>query len=155
MQKISQFLGLALVSLLLTACGTIGTAGLDASLVGQQAMVKEGLVLSTAIVAVKPQQNYATDALGGTTGGAIGAAIGTKIGNGRGNTLATMLGGLLGAAAGTTAMQSGHDKGMQYLLKVENQRMAVVMTSFDPSIRPGERVLLIYHGSRVTRIQRA
>lgn len=151
-----KFLIAMFFATMLSACGTLGVNNMEPGVVGQTATIKAAKVIAIKAVTVKSQSSYAVKTLGSSTGGALGAALGNKIGNGKGRQLATLLGGLAGAAAGSAAMETGFDRGIQFILAVDGQQRAVVMTAnIDPTIRPGDLVNLVYYGNKVTNIYKA
>ena len=115
---------------------------------GKIQRVVSGTVISSRAVRVADRSTNSN--AGVLTGGALGALAGSTIGKGRGSLAAGIGGALLGGLAGKHAQTSlSSQTGIEYIIKLRNQRLISVVQGPTPLFFPGQSVFVQYGlGSR-------
>jgi len=88
---------------------------------------------------------------GGVSAGMMaGSVIGSLFGEGKGSVLATLLGGLGGAYAGNELDKAN---GEELFIRLQNGQNIVVFVK-GVNVRKGDRVRIIYNGSKVVKVEK-
>ncbi|HEX4608227.1 MAG TPA: hypothetical protein VH092_08475 [Urbifossiella sp.] len=127
---------------LLTACTQPGQNRYGYQDVGQASIVVFGTVISEHPVEITGQ-NTGVGATAGALGGALG---GSYIGNGGGSLAGMLAGALVAGVAGHMTEQAISDhSGIEYVVTTEKGVTLTIVQNYvegDPSIRPGQRVMV-------------
>ena len=136
-----------LVLALLTGCTQPGLSHYGYQDVGHATAVEFGTVISERTVDITGQ-NTGIGAMAGAAGGAIG---GSYIGHGGGSLAGLVAGALLAGIAGNMAEQAIADHtGIEYVVTTAKGETVTMVQNFvkgDPSIKPGQRVMIQTSGN--------
>ncbi|MAK61386.1 MAG: hypothetical protein CMK09_10435 [Ponticaulis sp.] len=132
----------------LSGCaGGYGATERTASGVGQTATVREGIVISSEAVTIRPDRNY----LGAATGAVLGGIAGSNVGGGdderaAGAVAGAVLGGVLGneVSKGVNTRQ-----GIAYIIDFGNGKIQEIVQGADVVIAPGTPVYVSFGTDRV------
>ena len=99
------------------------------------------------------QEKGSGSGVGLVAGGVVGGVLGHQIGSGRGNTAATILGAGAGAYAGNEIEKNRNTKSYWSVnLRMDNGQNRTFTFSNQPTVRQGERVLLVDGGRRLALV---
>jgi len=151
MKKLLITTGLTLSLMLVTGCAPKGISNAQ---VGQQMIVKPGVVQSVQVVTLNT--NGVGNALGGVLGAVAGAAAGNHVGGGTGKVIATAAGGIAGGVIGGMAGDSmDTNYGQQISVKLDNgQTVGTVLrlNGATPKVAVGQAVNVFYSGGKISNI---
>lgn len=157
LNKNSSFLKLGLVAITavaLSGCArNISSDTYDARTVGEAAFSYQGVVASARQVDVSEGDYLEDNKTGIIVGGVGGGIAGNQIGSGGGNLAATAGGAVLGAIAGAFAEKALKDqKGMEYVIRLNNGQMMTVIQGVDNPFATGQRVFVIVKNDGRSRV---
>ena len=99
------------------------------------------------------EQKGSGSGVGLVAGGVVGGVLGHQIGSGRGNTAATILGAGAGAYAGNEIEKNRNKKSYWTVgIRMDNGQNRTFTYTNQPTVRQGERVLLIDGGRRLALV---
>ncbi len=127
----------------LSGCATQGLPTVEPSATQQVANYEVGTVQSIRYVAVKD------NGVGTLVGAGIGAVLGHMVGKGRGRDLATLGGGLAGAYVGN---QVAAANAQELTVRLSNGKHVVVISK-GTQFQVGQRVRIVYQGSRIVSVE--
>lgn len=148
--KIYRFLIVTFYLVLLTACTPdISPDRYDAEKLGRAQQVEYGQIVKTNVVEVASRN----DGTGSLLGAAAGATAGSVIG---GSTQVNILGALGGAAIGgitghAIGKRTGNQKGIQYIVHLDNGKTVSIIQGNDPQLHAGQRVMVLT-GDKMDRV---
>jgi outer membrane lipoprotein SlyB len=137
-------------ALLLSGCARdISSNTYKASHVGETSFTYQGVVANVREVQVE-ESEYFEGGAGPAVGALAGGAAGYQFGGGRGQIATTAAGAILGGVAGTFAEKAlKSQKGLEYVVRLENGQIMTIVQGIEPRLNSGQRVLvLISHGGR-------
>jgi len=105
---------------------------------------KTGIVTNVKNVVIKDEGS------GAITGAIAGAVIGGLFGKGKGSVLASLVGGLSGAYAGH---QLNKANAKELYIKLDDGRDIVIIVK-GVNIQKGDRVRIIFNGSKIIRVEK-
>lgn len=132
----------------LSGCaGSYGATERTASGVGQTATVREGVVISSEAVTIRPDQNM----LGAVTGAVIGGVIGSQIGGGsEERTVGGVVGAVGGGVIGNEVSKAANTRqGIAYIIDFGNGKIQEIVQGADIVIAPGTPVYVSFGMDRV------
>jgi outer membrane lipoprotein SlyB len=99
------------------------------------------------------EQKGSGSGVGLVAGGVVGGVLGHQIGSGRGNTAATIIGAGAGAYAGNEIEKNRNNKSYWTVnLRMDNGQNRTFTYSNQPTVRQGERAMLIDGGRRLALV---
>ena len=107
-------------------------------------MTYEGTITHMREVTVQDKERLEENGLGIIGGGIGGALAGNQLGKGKGNAMTTIGGALAGATAGAFAEKAlKTQKGVEYIVQLDNGQMVTVVQGPSPSFSVGQKVFVI------------
>lgn len=101
------------------------------------------------------EQKGSGSGVGLVAGGVVGGVLGHQIGSGRGNTAATIIGAGAGAYAGNEIEKNRNIKSQWTVaIRMDSGKHRSLSYSNPPSVRQGERVMLVDGGRRLALVAR-
>jgi outer membrane lipoprotein SlyB len=151
MKKILITTGLTLSLMMLSGCAP---KGINSAQVGQQMIVKPGVVQSVQIVTLNTEG--VGNALGGVLGAVAGAAAGNQVGGGTGRAVATAAGAVAGGVLGGMAGDSmDTNYGQQIAVKLDNGETVGTVLRLNGAtaqVSVGQAVNVFYTGGKISNI---
>ena len=99
------------------------------------------------------EQKGSGSGVGLVAGGVVGGVLGHQIGSGRGNTAATIIGAGAGAYAGNEIEKNKNKKSYWTVaIRMDGGQNRTFTYSNQPTVRQGERVMLIDGGKRLALV---
>lgn len=146
-RKFALAAGLGTMLVLSGCAGSYGASERTASGVGQTATVREGVVISTEPVTIKPDQNY----LGAGVGAVLGGLAGSQVGGGREeNAAGAVAGAVLGGVIGNEVTKGANTRqGYAYVIDFGNGKVQEIVQGADVVIAPGTPVYVSFGTDRV------
>jgi outer membrane lipoprotein SlyB len=105
-----------------------------------------GQAMNCTVVSVRQVDVSSSDSSAGSVLGAIGGGIaGSTIGHGRGSLLGALGGAALGGIAGNYAQEGlSSQKGVEYIVKLDNGNLRTITQGTDVYMQPGQKCYLLY-----------
>lgn len=144
----------AVTTLSLSGCArNISSSTYNARTVGEAALSYQGVVISANQVDVSEGDYLEDNKTGIVLGGLTGGLVGSQIGSGRGAVAGAVGGAILGAAAGAFAEKALKDqKGMEYVVRLNNGQMMTVVQGLDNPLGVGQRVIVVAKNDGRSRV---
>lgn len=151
--KISCGAALALVLLLSGCARDISSNTYKASHVGEASFTYQGVVANVREVQVEEGERLEENAAGAGIGALAGGAAGYQFGGGRGQIATTAAGAILGGVAGAFAEKAlKSQKGLEYVVRLDNGQIMTIIQGLDPRLNPGQRVLVLVSNAGRSRV---
>ncbi|MGL4371644.1 MAG: hypothetical protein ACRCTK_03210 [Alphaproteobacteria bacterium] len=151
--KISFGASLALVLLLSGCARDISSNTYKASHVGEASFTYQGVVANVREVQVEEGERLEENAAGVGIGALAGGAAGYQFGGGRGQIATTAAGAILGGVAGAYAEKAlKSQKGLEYVVRLDNGQIMTIVQGLDPRLNPGQRVLVLVSNAGRSRV---
>lgn len=151
--KISCGAAVALVFLLSGCARDISSNTYKASHVGEASFTYQGVVANVREVQVEEGERLEENAAGASIGTLAGGAVGYQFGGGKGQIATTAAGAILGGVAGAFAEKAlKSQKGLEYVVRLDNGQVMTVVQGLDPRLSSGQRVLVLVSHSGRSRV---
>lgn len=138
MRTTVSWLTITLISLLLSACASVGASSGGAG----ETAIRSGKI--EQIMPTQMQTNH-DSGVGAILGGLAGVGIGSLIGNGTGRDVAMVAGALAGAAGGNYAEKKRYDQpqqAQQIIVRVTSGVLVSVTQPINPALSKGMNVYI-------------
>ena len=140
---------------LLVVLGGCATSSPDVIQRGDAQRMSE--VIDATVLSVRPVKvDGSQSGVGAAAGGVVGGIAGSSVGGRRENAVVGVLGAVVGAVAGNAIERMGtQEEAVEILVQLRNgSRRAIVQAKGNPSLLPGDAVVLVTTGGKV-RVTRA
>ena len=144
----------AITTLALSGCArNISSDNYNARTIGEASFSYQGVVSSARQVDVSEGDYLEDNKMGMLLGGGAGGLAGSQIGSGRGAVAGAVGGAVLGAVAGAFAEKAlKEQKGMEYVVRLNNGQMMTVVQGVDNPLAVGQRVIIMVKNEGRSRV---
>lgn len=155
-QNSKAIVAIVLAATLTAGCGKqISPRAYSEKTVGEVFNTFRGTIVSIRPIDVEPNEfSYNTKSSSALMGGAAGAAAGAlAAGKGKGKMVTAGAGLALGMGAATLGRRAlSYQKGKEYIIKLEDNRLVAVVQGDDEDIEEGDNVFLIVSDTGRSRV---